>query len=143
MKNLKFKFKGYYILYILGALILGGGFFLYTKTDNWTAKSPRRIIKEAGYSLPAYRVIETGNNMDRGSSSFSWYYWKIKTKKPLSKKEIKKLKKLAAKDPNWHNEGDSFNYVTGGHGGSDKSIKISIEKNGEISMRYEWRDFFF
>lgn len=142
------------ILLIIAAIIVAG-MIVYFNTDNWIARSPNRICKEVGLKLPSYTVLEEGNNMDRDASSWSWYSWRIKLKKPLSEKDIHKLERLVKEDPNW--QGSRYggfiykNYKEYGEEGYlveydtfiSPQIYIIIYPDNEISIKYTWDDFFF
>lgn len=136
-------------LFLLILIIIAGVIFgFYVQTDNWTARSPARIVKEAGFNLPSYKVIDSNDNMDRTSSSWSCRYWKVKTRKPFSKKDINKLKKLCDESIYWTEYEDYFTYeynrsdVFEMYNPMDKSVSIDINLNGDVSIRYEWYDFF-
>lgn len=138
------------LLFFIVAIITCGVIF-YFNSDNWIARSPARICKEAGFKLPAYKTLEKDDNMGRDSSSWSWYYWRIKLKKPLSKKDIRRLKKLVKDDPNWYEIGNNIfeyskDYVEAGYGMdnfSSPQIHIFIDSNKEVSIKYIWYDAFF
>lgn len=127
----------------------------YFNSGNWIARSPERICKEMGFKLPAYKVLEEEDNMDRDSSSWAWYYWRVKLKKPLSKKDIHKLEKLVEKDPNWHRfENNIFeyrNYKESWEADYDiesnsmlsPQVYIKIDSDNEVSINYMWYDTFF
>ena len=145
---------GAVILFFITAIIIFG-MIIYFKSDNWTAKSPERICKEVGFKLPSYTVVEKENNMDRGSSAWSWYSWRIKLKKPLSEKDIHQLEKLVKEDTNWKGSRNDFfeykNYNDYWDGGYDVEIDssispqiyIAINSSTDISIKYTWYDAFF
>lgn len=141
------------ILFFIVAFVIFGLVF-YFNSENWIAKSPKRICKEAGFKLPSYIILEEEDNMERGSSSWSWYYWRIKLKKPLSEKDIQKLENLVEKDPNWkgspHDIFEYKNYKDYWEPGYNSEIDtfispqihIVIYSTDEISIKYYWNDFF-
>lgn len=144
---------GIIVFFITGVIVFG--LIVYFNSNNWTAKSPERICKKVGFKLPPYTIIEEEDNMERDSSSWSWYYWKIKLKKPLSEKDIHQLENLAKNDPIWNGTRyDIFgykNYKDSWEEGYDMDrdtflspkIYIEIYPMGNITIKYMWQDSFF
>lgn len=148
LAKIGFGCAGIILSFIIAVIIFG--LVIYFKSDNWTARSPERICKEAGFKLPSYTVIDEEDNMERGSSSWSWYYWRVKLKKPLSEKDIQQLEKLVKKDPNWNGSRHEayFKYQNYSEDPWEDhflspQISISINSYDDISMRITWYDSFF
>ena len=57
------------------------------------ATTPDSIARKVGLRLPAYEITKAEDNMDRTASAWSYYYYEIQFKKPLSEKFIRKVEK--------------------------------------------------
>ena len=139
--------KGCITLSIVGIILFFGGKMALTyifEHDRNIASDPSKIASVAHFKLPDYEVIEQNDNMDRGTSAWSSYYWKVKFKDPLNEKSIKKLDKLAKKYSNWTYKPEikSYCYSDVDEGECNVSISINIEEN-TASMSYEWWDILF
>lgn len=144
---------GVIIFFVAGIIIYS--LIVYFNSDNWIARSPGRICKEVGFKLPPYTILDEENNLGRDSSSWSWYYWRIRLKKPLSEKDIHRLENLVKEDPNWDGSRyDIFeyrNYKEYGEKGYDRDyntflspqVNIVIRSYTEVSIKYTWYDSFF
>lgn len=119
------------------------GLMLWFSIDGWTAESPSRIAKEAGFKLPAYEIVEQYDNMDRTASAWSEYDYKVKLKEPLSDKQIKKLDKLVEKDFRWTAKTEN-GIITGyeyEEFTDDKYIVLRIYLNENIvTLSFSYRD---
>lgn len=108
-----------------------------------------------GFKLLPYSILEEEDNMDRSSSSWSWFNWRIKLKKPLSEKDILQLENLVKEDPNWRGSRyDIFEYRNykeyweeGYNMDYDSclspQVHIVIYSDNDVSIKYFWYDSFF
>ncbi len=88
------------ILSVIIALILGLYFFIFGNQ----ATTPDQIARKVGLRLPAYQITNTDDNMDRTVSAWSYYYYEIQFKEPLSEDYLQKVEKLK----NCTRDGDTY-----------------------------------
>ncbi|MBQ9312656.1 MAG: hypothetical protein IJ213_06375 [Bacteroidales bacterium] len=121
-------------------LVLCGSIFYMTR-DGRIAKDPEKIADEAGFDLPAYTIVSKFDNMERHTSAWSNYTWKLQLKKPLSEKDIKNLKKLVEKNAKWTYNPDNHTYDYHSEE-NERYLSITIDAvEGKVTMDYEWLDF--
>ena len=90
------------ILSVIIALILGLYFFIFGNQ----ATTPDQIARKVGLRLPAYQITNTDDNMDRTVSAWSYYYYEIQFKEPLSEDYLQKVEKLK----NCTRDGDTYKF---------------------------------
>lgn len=102
-----------------------------------SATNPRQIARKAHLKLPKYEIIYKDDNMDRGASAWSDYYFELKAKKPL---EAKYLEKISKRD-DCIKTGDT---ITIASEKEDRSFYIDfIPAEDKIIMDYSFWDAFF
>ena len=85
------------VILIVNASLVGlfivltvGLFFLITANS---ATTPDEIARKAGMKLPAYRITQSEDNMDRTSSAWSYYAFEVEFEKPLSESYLRRVEK--------------------------------------------------
>ena len=102
-----------------------------------SATNPRQIARKAHLKLPKYEIVDKYDNMDRGASAWSDYYFELKAKKPL---EAKYLEKISKRD-DCIKTGDT---ITIASEKEDRSYYIDfIPAEDKIIMDYSFWDAFF
>ncbi len=116
--------------------------FYYLTQDNRIAEDPTKIASRADFDLPAYVVLEQTDNMDRGTSAWSYYGWELQLEEPLTDNDLAELNELSKMDSHWsyNEERESYIYSLREEGKRYITIIINIKENS-IYMSYEWWDF--
>ena len=128
-----------FLIIVVGIVVI---FYPSVRSER-IAKNPEKIVHEAGWTLPSYSVVSQDDNMDRGASAWSSYWYQLQLDEPLSDKDKAKLDKLVAKDSCWQYSPDTkeYHYYL-----SEEERGISIKLNEadkSVIMEYEWYDAFF
>ena len=55
------------------------------------ATTPDEISRKAGLHLPAYKITNSDDNMDRTASAWSYYCYEVEFNKPLSESFLKRV----------------------------------------------------
>ena len=122
------------ILGIILALNLGLYFLLFGNQ----ATTPDAIAKKVGLKLPAYKITQADDNMDRTASAWSDYYFEIEFEDPLSEKYLQKVEKLK----NCTRDGDAYKVEKESPDEWAGYIKLYPEENRAI-IEYTFRDALF
>ena len=130
-----------FVMMVPAVICLG---LLFVLKDEWIARHPSVIARMAGFSLPAYTVVEKADNMDRVASAWSEYQWELQLKEPLSEKKKKKLDRLVKKDPEWTYQQNEHAYMYDHSGWDDFSYSISVTvAEQRVTLSYYWYDMLF
>ncbi len=114
--------------------------------DGRIAKDPERIAAEADFDLPDYVIVRQSDNMDRGSSAWSQYTWKLRLKEPLSDNDLEKLQRLVKKNSYWTYNAAENTYVYLEEGdviNGERSMSVSVhiyDDHVTVEMYYCWWD---
>ena len=121
----------------LGAFAaLGLGIFLLLFANQ--AYSPDSIARKVGLKLPAYEITKIEDNMDRTASAWSYYYYEIVFKKPLSETFLRKVEK----QKNCIREGNT--YFVSDESTDNWSGKVYIYyTEDKATLEYEFWDSLF
>ncbi len=122
------------ILGIILALNLGLYFLLFGNQ----ATTPDAIAKKVGLKLPAYKITQADDNMDRTASAWSDYYYEIEFEEPLSEKYLQKVEKLK----NCTREGNAYKVEKKSPDEWAGYIKFYPEEN-RATLEYTFRDALF
>lgn len=122
------------ILATIAALLTGAYFFFLGNQ----ASTPDQIAQKMGLKLPAYRIIEEEDNLDRTASVWTGYYFKIEFEEPLSDRFLRKVAKhkhCIKKDNSYRIKKENPDEWAG-------FIEIYPETNS-ATLEYTFRDYLF
>lgn len=102
------------------------------------ATKPDSIARKVGLRLPAYEITKAEDNMDRTASAWSYYYYEIRFKKPLSEKYLRKVKE----HKNCIREGETL--IVSDESPDSWAGKVHIyPKENRATLEYEFWDSLF
>ena len=128
------------VVWIIVASILGitaiaalGLYFLLFANQ---ASTPDSIARKVGVKLPAYEITKEEDNMDRTASAWSYYYYEIKFKEPLSERFLEKVENKSTR------EGEK--YTVSGESPDSWYGRVSIDPvENTATLQYEFWDALF
>lgn len=135
------KILGYICLtfFVLIVILVG---VLYFTDDGRIADRPDKILAKSGVDFPEYIIVYNDNNMDRGASYWSAYFYKAQFTNSLDSRFIDKLEAKSSEiSSGWKKEGNN-EYVFSEN--KDNSCYTSITVNtsdGTVTIDYEWEDW--
>ena len=102
------------------------------------ATTPDEISRKAGLHLPAYKITNSDDNMDRTASAWSYYCYEVEFNKPLSESFLKRVarKKTCVRD------GDLLKIEDGSPDSWSCWIRFFPSENRAV-LEYTFWDFLF
>ena len=111
---------------------LGLYFLLFANRST----TPDSIARRVDLKLPAYEITKEEDNMDRTSSAWSYYYYEIKFKEPLSEHFIEKFDKFST------SKGDK--YIVSAESPDSWNCRVCLDPvENTATLEYEFWDALF
>ena len=124
------------ILGITAIAVLGLYFLLLANR----ASTPDSIARRVGLKLPAYEITKEEDNMDRTASAWSYYYYEIKFKEPLSERFFENVEKIGTRINT--REGDK--YIVSAESPDSWNGRVCIDPvENTATLEYEFWDALF